>query len=60
MAAVTICSDLEAQKIKSAAVSTVSPSICKVKIIKEHMFLKPRILSLYLMSSQIQSKKTSL
>ena len=28
MAAVTICSDLEPQKIKSATVSTVSPSIC--------------------------------
>ena len=28
MAAVTICSDLEPRKIKSATVSTVSPSIC--------------------------------
>ena len=28
MAAVTICSDFGAQKIKSATVSTVSPSIC--------------------------------
>ena len=51
---------LEPPKIKSATVSTVSPSIWKVKINKEYMFLKPRILSLYLMSSQIQSKKTSL
>ena len=51
---------LKPPKIKSATVSTVSPSICKVKINKEHMFLKPRILSLYFMSSQIQSKKTSL
>ena len=50
----------EPQKIKSATISTVSPSICKVKVNKEHMFLKPRIFSLYLMSSQIQSKKTSL
>ena len=51
---------LEPPKIKSATVSTVSPSIWKVKINKEYMFLKPRILSLYLMSSQIQSKKASL
>ena len=51
---------LEPQKLKSDTVSTVSPSICKVKINKEHMFLKPRILPLYLVSSQIQSKKTSL
>ena len=28
MAAITICSDFGAQKIKSATVSTVSPSIC--------------------------------
>ena len=28
MATVTICSDFGAQKIKSAIVSTVSPSIC--------------------------------
>ena len=28
MAAVTICSDFGAQNIKSATVSTVSPSIC--------------------------------
>ena len=28
MAAVTICSDFGAQKIKSAIVATVSPSIC--------------------------------
>ena len=28
MAAVTICSDFGAQKIKSATVSTVCPSIC--------------------------------
>ena len=28
MATVTICSDFGAQKIKSATVSTVSPSIC--------------------------------
>ena len=28
MAAITICSDLRAQKIKSDTVSTVSPSIC--------------------------------
>ena len=29
MAAVTICSDSGAQKIKSGSVSTVSPSICR-------------------------------
>ena len=28
MAAVTICSDFGAQKIKSDTVSTISPSIC--------------------------------
>ena len=28
MAAITICSDLGAQKIKSDIVSTVSPSVC--------------------------------
>ena len=29
MAAVNICSDFGAQKIKSATVSTISPSICR-------------------------------
>ena len=45
MAAVTICSDLEPQKIKSATVSTVSPSICH-----EEMGLDAMILVFWMLS----------
>ena len=38
MAAVTICSDFGAQKIKSATVSTVSPSICHEVMGPDAMF----------------------
>ena len=39
MAIVTICSDFGAQKIKSAAVSTVSPSICHAMMWLDAMIL---------------------
>ena len=39
MAAIMICSDLEAQKMKSVTVSTVSTSICHEVIGPEAMIL---------------------
>ena len=48
MAAVTICSDFQAPKIKSATISTVSPSICH-----EVMGLDAMILVFWMLSFKI-------
>ena len=45
MAAITICSDLEPRKIKSATVATVSPSICYEVMGPDAMILVSRMLS---------------
>ena len=37
----------EPQKIKSATISTVSPSVCKVKVNKEHVFEAQNFLSVF-------------
>ena len=44
MAAITISSDLEPQKIKSDTVSTVSPSICHEVMGPDAMILQTQIL----------------
>src|SRR5574341_234914 len=45
MAAVTICSDFGAQKVKSDTISTVSPSICHEVMGPDAMILVFRMLS---------------
>ena len=47
MAAVTICSEFEAQKIKSATLGTISPSICHRSVLKKKNYVFLAVLGLH-------------
>ena len=52
MATITICSDFGAPKIKSATVSTVSPSICHLKLAVSFL---GQILEIYLVAQVVKN-----